>query len=132
MMENLQKQYPATTFIHCSVPITSKLTGMASFKRNTKNVIKKIIGKPVYENFNNSGRYKLNELLRQKYGTGGRFFDIARFESTLPDGSRSTYSEDGKTYYALVNDYSYDGGHLNEAGRKIVAEQLLLLLANMP
>jgi lysophospholipase L1-like esterase len=36
---------------------------------------------------------------------------------------------DGKTYYHLVPDYTNDGGHLNETGRKLVAEQLLLTIA---
>ena len=37
----------------------------------------------------------------------------------------------GKTFYAMAPEYTYDGGHLNELGRKKVAEQLLILLANL-
>jgi hypothetical protein len=51
-------------------------------------------------------------------------------ESTFPDGTRETFSSDEKTYYALVPEYTYDDGHLNETGRKKAAEQLLLLLVN--
>ena len=42
-----------------------------------------------------------------------------------------TFTKDGENYYSLVPDYTDDGGHLNEKGRKIVAEQLLILLANL-
>ncbi len=59
------------------------------------------------------------------------FFDIAKIESTFPDGTRSTFTKDGKTYYSMVPEYTHDGGHLNEMGRKKVAKQFLLLLANL-
>jgi len=58
-------------------------------------------------------------------------FDLAKIESTFPDGRRASFTKDGKTYYSMVPDYTYDGGHLNELGRKIAAEQLLFLLANL-
>ena len=36
-----------------------------------------------------------------------------------------------KNYYSLVPEYTNDGAHLNELGRKIVAEGLLNLLASI-
>ncbi len=35
-----------------------------------------------------------------------------------------------KYVYSLVPDYTDDGSHLNEKGRKVVAEQFLLFLVN--
>jgi hypothetical protein len=52
-------------------------------------------------------------------------------ESTYPDGRRETCAHKGKTCYSLVPEYTYDGGHLNETGRKKAAEQLLILLAKL-
>ena len=40
----------------------------------------------------------------------------------------SFFTVTGKTYYSLISEYTRDGGHLNERGRKIVAEQLLIFL----
>ena len=36
-----------------------------------------------------------------------------------------------KIYYSMAPEYTTDGGHLNETGRKRVAEQLLIFLANL-
>lgn len=58
-------------------------------------------------------------------------FDLAKIESTYSDGSRETFTAQGQTYYSLIPDYTDDGGHLNEAGRKKVSEQLLLFLSNL-
>jgi hypothetical protein len=58
-------------------------------------------------------------------------FDLAMVESTYSNGSRQKFRYKGKTYHALIPEYSHDGRHLNENGRKIVAEQLLILLANL-
>ena len=77
------------------------------------------MGKPVYNNIN---RNQFNEILRKEYEGKAPIFDLAKIESTYPDG---------KTSYSMVPDYTYDGGHLNETGRKKAAEQLLVLLANI-
>ena len=36
-----------------------------------------------------------------------------------------------KTKYVPTNKNGVDGGHLNEKGRKLIAEQLLIFLANL-
>jgi hypothetical protein len=51
--------------------------------------------------------------------------------TTFPDGRRSTFTKAGETYYSMAPEYTYDDGHLNETGRKRIAEQLLVLLANL-
>ncbi len=70
-------------------------------------------------------------MLIKQYEGKEPIFDIAKIESTFPDGTRSSFTKDGKTYYSMVPEYTYDGGHLNETGRKKVAEQLLILLAQL-
>jgi hypothetical protein len=123
----LKKQYPKTTFIHFTVPLLKKSKG--SFK----SLIKKILGKSggFFDNQHNIKRNEFNDLLRNEFKGKEPVFDLAKIESTFPDGTRSSFSKDGRTYYSLVPDYTHDGGHLNEVGRKIVAEQLLILLANV-
>ena len=58
-------------------------------------------------------------------------FDLALIEATFPDGSGNVHQKDGQSFQALVPEYTYDGGHLNEKGRRIVAEQLIIFLSNL-
>jgi hypothetical protein len=120
--EQLKSKYPQTTFVHLTVPLTSLQTG-------PKVWIKKIIGRPVGGTMENIKRHEFNEMLRATYAGKQPLLDIATIESTFPDGRRATFESNGKTYYSLVPAYTHDGGHLNETGRKIVAERLLLALA---
>jgi hypothetical protein len=69
--------------------------------------------------------------MREKYKGREPFFDLAEIQSTFPNGQRSTFTANGKTYYHMVKDYTQDGTHLSETGRKIVAEQLLLFLVSL-
>ena len=123
-MSHLKREYPNTTFIHLTVPLTSRQTGVKAW-------IKKIIGRPIWGVEDNIKKFEFNELLKKEFDGKDHIFDIAKIESTMPDGTRLSYSKDGKTYYAMVPEYTMDGGHLNEVGRKKVAEQLLILLANL-
>ena len=111
--------------IHVTVPLTTT-------KTTWKTWIKKLIGKKeLWEYDDNIKRNEFNELLIKEYDGKEPVFDLAKVESTYPDGRRETCTHKGKTSYSLVPDYTYDGGHLNETGRKKAAEQLLILLAKL-
>jgi lysophospholipase L1-like esterase len=56
---------------------------------------------------------------------------MAAVESTYPDGRPCTFRVAGRTYESLVPEYTTDGGHLNERGRRAVAAQLLVFLAGL-
>lgn len=120
---DLQKQYPKTVFVHLTVPLMSHSKGIVS-------QIKRMI-KPNNNDLDNIKRNELNSLIVKEYGEKGPLFDIALIESTLPDGRRAVFSKDGKNYYYLPDEYTNDGGHLNEQARKYVAEQLLITLARL-
>ena len=79
----------------------------------------------------NIKRNQFNELIKKEYEEKEPFFDLAKIESSYPSGERASFTKDGKVYYSLVPEYTYDSGHLNEKGRKIVAEQLLIILASL-
>ena len=128
-MAYLSEKYPETIFIHVTVPLTSN---RADIKTIVKNVIKKIIGRPVRSYKDNVRRNQFNDLLRKEYEGREPLFDLAMIESTLPDGKKVINSENGITFYSLAPEYTDDGGHLNEKGRRIAARQLLLFLAGLP
>lgn len=121
----LKAKYPKTVFLHVTVPLTVTST-------TVKTRLKKAIGmKRIWEYDHNIQRNLFNRLLRQEFADSGLLFDLEEAESTYPDGRRCSFSLHGQVYYALVPEYSDDGGHLNALGRRMVAEKLLLLLAEL-
>ena len=119
-MERLKKEYPSTEFIHVTAPLTTQTSAV-------KAIVKRLLGKPD----NNINRNKFNELLHREYADKEPIFDLAKTESTYPNGSRASFTSGGANYYSLVPEYTDDGGHLNERGRKVVALELLNFLSNL-
>jgi hypothetical protein len=123
-MEKLSIDFPQVVFVHFTVPLTSRQTGLKAF-------IKKILGKSLRGEEDNIVRTEFNNLLTEEYQGKEPIFDLARAESTYPDGTLSTFEKDGKTYPCLVPGYTEDGEHLNQTGRQVVAEKLLYSLVGL-
>jgi hypothetical protein len=124
-IDQLKSKYPEMTVIHFTEPLTTS-------KTTWKTRLKKLMGKKeIWEYDDNIKRNEYNDMLVKQYEGKEPIFDIAKIQSTNPDGTRCSFSKDGKTYYSMVPEYTNDGGHLNEVGRKKVAEQFLILLANL-
>jgi hypothetical protein len=123
-VEKIKNEYPALSIIHFTEPLTTRQTGW-------KASLKKLIGRPIGGYADNMKRTEYNELLIREFQGKEPIFDIAKIESTHPNGERCSFSVGDKTYYSLAPEYTSDGGHLNELGRKKVAEQLLLLLTSL-
>ncbi len=116
-MSQLQTEYPRLKFIHFTVPLKTAPSGI-------KTMIKKILGRQVDDG--NMQRNKFNRLLREKYAKQNVLFDLAFYESTSPDNK--TPQTDTNLSTQLWNEYTDDGGHLNDMGKKIIAKRLLLFL----
>lgn len=116
---------PQLTMVHITTPLTVNQTGPKAW-------LKQVLGKPVAGLRENQVRARFNELLYKEYGGKAPIFDLAKYESTREDGSRSSYEVDGKTYYSLAPEYSDDGGHLNERGQRFVAAHFLRFLSQLP
>ncbi len=69
----------------------------------------------------NVRREQYNKLVRAKYGDTGRLFDLARVESTDPDGNRL-----GWLYSGYLSDAD---GHLNAQGSRVAARKMLRVIA---
>jgi hypothetical protein len=122
-MSALRAKYPQTTFVHITTPLTTVEPGLKAFIRRT-------IGRT--EDYKtNIQREQFNQAIRNEYSGKEPVFDLAEVESTLANGVKETFEMKGKSYPRMVPAYTTDGGHLNEMGRKLVAEQLLILLANI-
>jgi len=103
--DRLEQAYPAVTFVHMTAPLYA-----------------------FDASWNNSVQHAFNERLRAEYGAG--VFDLAALEATDAAG-QAVFSRDGVTP-ALAEDWSADGGHLNEAGSRYVAAALAEFLGLVP
>ncbi|MFH1460556.1 MAG: hypothetical protein ABIG64_09350 [Candidatus Omnitrophota bacterium] len=117
--EYLENKYPQTTFIHFTVPLMTKNTGI-------KANILRLIGKKIWGDADNKKRNEFNALLQNKYGKNINFFNLAKFQATAK-GQAELKSDE----YYLLKEYTDDGGHLNGKGRVRIAKKLLLLLIDI-
>jgi hypothetical protein len=121
-IEDLEQQYPALKVVPVTVPVR---TVEAAAKAWVKNAL----GKNT-ERDNSIKRNDFNAMLRHHFGSRP-IFDLAAVESTREDGSRVYFLQNEKTVYTMAPEYTTDGGHLNEIGRRAAARQLLEVLAGM-
>jgi hypothetical protein len=119
--------HPALTVVHVTLPLT---TGMPPGP--FKALVKRALGRsPTVEAENNVKRNRYNDLLRARYAGRAPIFDLARIESTRPDGSRAYFTRGADTIFTLAPELTTDGGHLNPMAQRLAAEQFLVLLARL-
>jgi hypothetical protein len=114
---SLGQKLPGTTFIHCTVPLTSRYNSLKAYA-------KRLLGRAKDSAADNRAREELNAMIRAEYGGRQPVLDIAAVESTLPGGDKISYGG----VPCLAACYTYDGGHLNEAGSRAVAIEFLRVL----
>jgi hypothetical protein len=124
MIDRVGTKYPSIKIVHFTPPLTSLQEGPKAW-------IKNILGKPIYGVPENIKRNQFGELVKKEYGAKNTVFDLAAIESTKLDGTKASFSSNGKKYPYLVAEYTDDGGHLNKLGRGRVAEKLVVLLSNL-
>lgn len=118
----LRRTNPRTTFVHVTLPLTTVQTGF-------KALAKRLLGRAPYGTIENVRREQYNRLLREAYAGREPLFDLARIESTAPDGSPVRFEWHGVLAPALSPAYTGDGGHLNAEGRRRAARELIAVLA---
>ncbi len=124
-MARLAAAHPGVRFVHVTTPLVTVPGGPAA-------AVKRLLGRTSVRAADDLARERFNELLRGTYAGREPVFDLAAIESTRPDGSREALDVGGHRAYALVPAYAADGSHLNEVGRRRVAEALLVFLARLP
>lgn len=120
----LAERRPDLRFVHVTCPLT-----VVTPPWRTR--LKRVLGRPEPGFAVNAARERFNRLLREAYLGREPVFDLAMVESTRPDGSRSRFRHAGEEWPALVPDYSHDGRHLNEDGRRWAAAHLLATLTGL-
>lgn len=127
-MAELKRDYPNVKFVHITVPLLKQP------EKSIKSMLKKLIGKGgdgFFDNSHNIARNRYNDLMKAAYEGKEPVFDLARLESIAPDGTVSYFNESGKRIITLCPEYTQDGGHLNDAGEKAIAEQFLVFLSEL-
>jgi hypothetical protein len=125
VIDELRGRNPRTTFVHVTLPLTTVQTGM-------KALAKRALGRDPSGTVENVRREEYNALLRKAYAGREPVFDLARLESTGPDGAAVSVAWRDAVAPALSPAWTDDGGHLNQAGRLRAARELLRVLASAP
>jgi hypothetical protein len=113
-IDDIKKSFPQLKIIHVTVPL---MAHNYTLKSAIKNIVKGDIA--------NINRNRFNQLLLRKYIHSDWMYDLAKVESTYPDGSRECFTAKGEKYYSLIKEYTYDSGHLNDVGRRVAAKELI-------
>lgn len=113
---------PSLILVHATLPLKSDPPGLAA-------KAKRLLGRDPGNDADNVKRNEFNRRLLDAYA-GEPIFDIAKVESTLPDGSRSSFRRGGTDYHSMAGAYTYDGGHLNAEGKIRVASEFVRILAS--
>lgn len=124
-VERLKAKYPGTTFVHVTAPLTEVQGGPKGF-------IKRLLGRAPYGLLENQRREEYNALLRQAYAGREPLLDLARIESTRPDGKAASADWQGRAVPRLAEALTDDGHHLNAEGRQRAARELVSVIAALP
>lgn len=122
-MEELKTEHPGITFVHVTVPLTTRSSLL-------KRLAYRVMGRRSTSDVRNMRRNEYNEQLLKEF-PADPIFDLARIESTSPDGSRTSFRVSGRSYFALAPKYTDDGGHLNENGRYHASGEMVRVLADV-
>lgn len=123
-IDDLRAKNPGTTFVHVTTPLTEVKDGL-------KARMKQVLGRAPDEAIENLRREEYNALLRQTYEGHEPIFDLARVESTTPEGAVMKVEWQGHMAPVMVPAYTDDGGHLNSVGKLRAARELITVLATV-
>lgn len=111
-LDDLSRRFPQVTFVHATVPLVVADQDFGA-------VARRLIGKKTPTDADNLAREALSAKLRAEYGGRGLVFDIARDQAGAANGAVPS----------LAKELSSDGAHLNDAGRRRLASQLVRTVA---
>lgn len=119
-IDQVKQEFPKLKIIHVTIPVTAHQWGIKGMAKNL------LMG-----DMENVKRNQFNDKLKNAYQHIDPIFDLAQIESTLLDGTRSSFIHKNQIYYSLARHYTSDGGHLNESGSYYAAKELLAILAQL-
>lgn len=121
LIASIREQRPDVRLVHVTMPLKAEPPGK-------KTWLKRKLGMSVDGDDANVMRNEFNQGLRAKY-VDEPILDLALLESTLPNGTRTTFGHDGKAVPRLASEYTHDGGHLNDEGQRRAAIEFVRTVA---
>jgi hypothetical protein len=121
-MHHLKNEYPNINIVLMTVPLTG-------IQKGWKSMVKKLLSKVPYGYIENLKRSEFNKMIMEEFSGVFPIFDLARIESTLPDGTIEKFSYKEAEHPCVPDFYTSDMGHLNDYGAKVVSYNLLAFLA---
>lgn len=110
-------RHPRTRVVPVTAPLRHSAGGAGVW-------IREVLGRPNHSKLANLARHRFNARVRDHWA-GQAIVDIAAAEASRPDGTTETVSAGGVAIEHLRAAFTDDGGHLNAAGRRVVAEALV-------
>jgi hypothetical protein len=112
-MADLVRRYPKVTFAYATVPLVAADV-------DWRARLRRLIGLTTPSDDDNVVREQLNRKIREAYGSDHLLFDVARAEEE-PSGAEPQAE--------LAAEFSSDGAHLNDSGRRRVGTQFARALS---
>lgn len=123
-IDSLRTSNPNLRIVHLTLPLRKDWGSLQHWYVTLKGV------KDTHRRLNQI-RQVYNERMRSTYGGKEPLFDIALYQSIGEDGRQQTVKFKGERVPVLASEWTYDGGHLNEAGRRRIGEAFLATLAGL-
>lgn len=124
-MDSLEKKHPKTTFLYTTSALMSEESDWSGVEASQ-------IGVPGNAgDSDNARREQYNALVRERFGSTGRLFDLAQLESELPDGTIAAKTVDGVPSRVMNPAFTDDSLHLNSTGAEHLATAMLGLLGRV-
>ena len=118
-MASLKREFPRVRFAHVTFPLVPR-------PMDVKSRMRRLLGLWEWTDASNAKRHEFNEKLRRKFA-GDPIFDLARVESTLPDGTVVAFELDGKLIPSMAD--AYGDSHLNMTGKRVAGAAAIQFLA---
>jgi hypothetical protein len=112
-LADIHDQHPELAIVYTTVPLEADPPGW-------KTRLKRLLGLATWKDLANRRRNEYNGLIRTRYA-GPQLLDIAKIESTYPNGRTSAFGPADQRVATLAPIYTTDGGHLNALGQQQVA-----------
>ena len=122
-VDSLKAAHTALTIVHMTLPLVAD--------RGLWFHLRTVLRGNTSDRELNLTRQRYNERMRAAYGGREPLFDLAALESLGPDGRVASVRYRGRQVPTLAPQWTSDGGHLNQAGRRRMAEAFLATLAGL-
>jgi len=124
-MDSLEGAHPGITFVYTTVPVTTE----NSWKQMDAGAVTGLLGatQPMWQS--NIARERYNALVRQRYESSGKLFDIAALQARIKGNKVAAKQHESQTFYVMYPGIaSSNGRRLNATGSVRLATELAQLI----